>query len=114
MTCRPGSMIGRELIAGRTMGCSGPSALSTAGGSFACSLPKAITEPEKVMAPMMMPSPISKPRRWWMCPSGSVMPKSAGERKAPIATNTAARPTSEWNAATSCGIAVISMRWAIT
>ena len=49
-----------------------------------------------------------------MVPSALVMPKSAGLRKAPAATNTAAMPTSEWNAATSCGIAVISMRLAIT
>ena len=93
---------------------SGPSAFSTPCGSFACSLPKAITEPEKVMAPITMPSPISKRERWWMWPSAPVMPKSAGERKAPTATNTAARPTSEWNAATSCGIAVISIRCATT
>ena len=49
-----------------------------------------------------------------MWPSGPVMPKSPGDRKAPTATNTAARPTSEWNAATSCGIAVISIRCATT
>ena len=63
IACRPGSMIGLELIAGRMMPISGPSALSTLGGSFACSLPKAITEPEKVMAPMMMPRPISSRER---------------------------------------------------
>ena len=105
-------MIGLELIAGRMMPINGPSALSTPGGSLACSLPKAITEPEKVMAPMMIPRPISRRDRWWMWPSASVMPKSAGDRKAPTATNTAARPTSEWNAATSCGMAVISIRFA--
>ena len=47
ITCRPGSMIGLELIAARMMPISGPSALSTLGGSFACSLPKAITEPRR-------------------------------------------------------------------
>ena len=31
---------------------------------------------------------------------------------APVATNTAARPTKLWKAATSCGIAVISIRLA--
>ena len=37
---------------------------------------------------------------------------AAIERRA--ATSTAARPTSEWNAATSCGMAVMAMRRAIT
>ena len=39
------------------------------------------------------------------------MPNASGAiRSAAAATNTAARPTSEWNAATSCGSAVIWMR----
>ena len=42
------------------------------------------------------------------------MPKASGAFSAPAATNTAARPTSEWNAATSCGSAVIWMRRATT
>jgi hypothetical protein len=41
------------------------------------------------------------------------MPKASGFTKAAAATSTAARPTSEWNAATSCGIAVIWMRRAV-
>ena len=66
------------------------------------------------MAPMMVPSPISSSETPWMLPSGSVMPKSCGLMKAPVATKTAARPTSEWKAATSCGIAVMAMRLAMT
>ena len=38
------------------------------------------------------------------------MPNASGAFSAAAATNTAARPTSEWNAATSCGSAVIWMR----
>ncbi len=45
---------------------------------------------------------------------GVPMPNASGAFSAPAATNTAARPTSEWNAATSCGSAVIWMRRAIT
>jgi hypothetical protein len=44
----------------------------------------------------------------------SAMSKATGFRKAAQATATAARPTSEWKAATSCGIAVIAMRRAVT
>ena len=42
------------------------------------------------------------------------MPKASGAKSAPDATSTAARPTSEWKKATSCGILVISMRRATT
>ncbi len=42
------------------------------------------------------------------------MPNAAGAFSAAAATNTAAKPTSEWNAATSCGSAVIWMRCATT
>ena len=42
------------------------------------------------------------------------MPNASGAFSAAAATNTAARPTSEWNAATSCGSAVIWMRSATT
>ena len=45
---------------------------------------------------------------------GAPMPKASGDTKAAAATNTAARPTSEWKAATSCGSAVIWMRRATT
>ncbi len=41
---------------------------------------------------------------------GTPMPNASGAFSAAAATNTAARPTSEWNAATSCGSAVIWMR----
>ena len=42
------------------------------------------------------------------------MPNASGAFSAAAATNTAAMPTSEWNAATSCGSAVIWMRCATT
>ena len=74
---------------------------------------KAMTEPVKVMAPMATPSDISTRLEPWMCP-GVPMPNAAGEYSAPAATSTAAMPTSEWKAATSCGILVIGTRWAIT
>jgi membrane peptidoglycan carboxypeptidase len=45
---------------------------------------------------------------------GMPMPKLCGEYIAAAATNTAARPTSEWKAATSCGSEVIWMRLAMT
>ena len=78
-----------------------------------CSLAKATTEPVKVMAPITVPRPISI-RLWvWILPA-TAMPKASGDRKAAAATNTAARPTSEWKAATSCGRAVILMRMATT
>ena len=38
------------------------------------------------------------------------MSNASGAFSADAATNTAARPTSEWNAATNCGRAVIWMR----
>jgi hypothetical protein len=74
-----------------------------------CSLAKATTEPVKVMAPIAVPSPISI-RLCILILPGVPMPKASGETKAAAATNTAARPTSEWKAATSCGRAVIWMR----
>ena len=70
------------------------------------SFKKAMTEPVKVMAPMATPSDISMRLAKWMAPR-SPMPKLSGACSAAAATNTAARPTSEWNAATSSGIAVI-------
>ena len=45
---------------------------------------------------------------------GVPMPNASGAFSAPAATKTAARPTSEWNAATSWGSAVIWMRRATT
>ena len=57
---------------------------------------------------MATPSDISI-RLWpWISP-GVPMPKASGALSAAAATHTAARPTSEWKAATSCGIAVIAI-----
>ena len=42
------------------------------------------------------------------------IPKLSGAYMAAAATMTAARPTSEWKAATSCGMAVMAMRRAVT
>ena len=78
-----------------------------------CSLAKATIEPVKVMAPITVPSPISI-RLCILILPGRPRPKASGETKAAAATNTAARPTSEWKAATSCGRAVIWMRMATT
>ena len=61
------------------------------------------------MAPITRPSDISISDWVWMAP-GTPMPNDAGALSADAATNTAARPTSEWNAATSCGSAVIWIR----
>ncbi len=69
-----------------------------------------MTEPDSVIAPMATPSPISTRLARRMPPSAPTMPKPLGSRKAAAATSTAARPTSEWKAATSCGIAVMAMR----
>ena len=75
----------------------------------ACSLANAIRLPENVIAPMARPSDIST--RLWVCMApGMPMLNACGAFSAAAATNTAARPTSEWNAATSCGNAVIWMR----
>ncbi len=78
-----------------------------------CSLAKAISEPEKVMAPITRPSDISINDWVWIAP-GTPIPNEAGAFSAEAATNTAARPTSEWKAATNCGKAVIWMRRATT
>ena len=76
---------------------------------------KAITSPEKVIAPIATPRPISIRLLTWIRPvAASVMPKASGLRKAAAPTATAARPTRLWNAATSCGIAVIAIRCAMT
>ena len=78
-----------------------------------CSFAKAINEPENVIAPIARPTDISTNDCRWICP-GDPMPNAAGAFIAAPATNTAARPTSEWNAATSCGNAVIWIRRATT
>jgi len=73
------------------------------------SLPKAITEPLKVMAPMAAPRNSSS-----RLPAGMgaplAMPSSmaAGSTTAATAMNTAARPIMLWKKATSSGILVIS------
>ena len=74
---------------------------------------KAMTEPVKVMAPMATPSasrsaPGRGCRRRCRCRS---FPARRWRRPPPC---TAARPTSEWKAATSCGIEVMAMRRAMT
>ncbi len=61
MTCRIGSRIGLPDM-------------------LPLSLRKAITEPEKVIAPIATPSPISIRLLMWMSPSGSAMPNASGFR----------------------------------
>ena len=78
------------------------------------SLANAMTEPEKVIAPMAAPSAISTRLIALICPAASAIPNASGESKAAAATSTAARPTRLWKAATSWGIAVIGMRRAMT
>ena len=75
------------------------------------SLPKAITEPENVIAPMNVPMKSSS-----LLPVGMTAgsPNAGGLLTAAIAISTAAMPTSEWKAATSSGICVICTRRAIT
>ena len=95
MTCRTGRMIGLPDMR--------PS-----------SFRKAMIEPVKVIAPMATPSDISTSA----C-AVDVAERADAEglrriERRRAATSTAARPTSEWKAATSCGIAVIGMRRAMT
>ena len=75
------------------------------------SLPNAITDPEKVIAPMNVPRKSSS-----LLPVGITAgnPNETGLLTAATAISTAARPTSEWNAATSSGICVICTRFAMT
>ncbi|MNS38235.1 hypothetical protein D3C72_704780 [compost metagenome] len=78
------------------------------------SLPKAITEPEKVMAPMAAPRNSSR-----RLPVGigslmaATMPIDCGSSTAAMAMNTAARPIMLCMKATSSGILVISTRLAM-
>ncbi len=71
------------------------------------SLPKAMTDPEKVIAPMKVPMNSSA-----LCSpvSGECNPIASGLFTAATAMKTAARPTSECIAATSSGICVICTR----
>ena len=72
------------------------------------SLPKAITEPLKVMAPMAAPSASSSRLPCGISPPLAAMPKAQGSTTAAIAMNTADRPIMLWKNATSSGILVIS------
>ena len=73
-----------------------------------------MTEPEKVIAPIATPSPISMRLALWISPvTTSKIPKAPGLRKAAAPTRTAAMPTRLWNAATSCGMSVIAIRRAM-
>jgi len=77
------------------------------------SLPKAITEPEKVIAPTKVPMNSSSRLPigiGWPC---STMLNAHGSATAAIAMNTAARPIIECMNATSSGILVISTRLAM-
>ena len=73
------------------------------------SLPKAMTDPENVIAPMKVPRNSSM-----RLPAGigSARLNAVGELTTAVAMSTAARPTSECIAATSSGICVISTRLA--
>ena len=78
------------------------------------SFPKAMTEPEKVIAPTKVPMNSSS-----RLPTGigwplGTMLKAQGSATAAIAMNTAARPIIECMKATSSGILVISTRCAIS
>ena len=74
MTWRAGSMIGAPDI-------------------LPFSLAKAMTDPEKVIAPMAAPSAISTRLTLRILPSAPRIPKASGLRKAATPTSTAARPT---------------------
>ena len=66
-----------------------------------------------MIAPIARPNDISTSDCRWMWPERRCR-TPPGAFSAAAATNTAAKPTSEWNAATSCGSAVIWMRRATT
>ncbi len=72
------------------------------------SLPQAMTEPLKVMAPMAAPRNSSKRFPLGMAWPLATMPKAQGSATAAMAMNTAARPIMLWKKATSSGILVIS------
>src|SRR5471030_3219310 len=72
------------------------------------SLPNAITEPEKVMAPTKVPMNSSMRLPKGSASPTAAMPKACGSDTAATAMQTAARPISECMAATSSGILVIS------
>ena len=76
------------------------------------SFKKAITEPEKVIAPTAAPIDISIKLASLIFP-GDPRLKAPGLINADIATNTAAKPTKLWKPATSSGIAVMGILYAI-
>ena len=76
------------------------------------SFKKAIMEPENVIAPTAAPIDISIKLPSLMFP-GCPRLKAKGFKKAAIATKTAAKPTRLWKPATSSGIAVIGILYAI-
>ena len=77
------------------------------------SLPKAMTEPLKVMAPMAAPKNNSRRLPAGMGVPLATMPNAQGSATAATAMNTAARPIMLCMKATSSGILVISTRCAI-
>ena len=72
------------------------------------SFKKAMTDPEKVMAPTAAPIDISIRLANLISP-GDPRLNAAGFINAEIATRTAAKPTKLWNPATNSGIAVIGI-----
>ena len=77
-----------------------------------CNFKKAITDPENVMAPTAAPIDISIKLPSFIFP-GVPKLKASGFKNAEIATKTAAKPTKLWNPATSSGIAVIGILYAM-
>ena len=73
---------------------------------------KAIIDPVKVTAPIAPPKDISIRLVILIFP-GKPKLNTSGLRKAEIATKTAAKPTKLWKPATSSGIAVIGILYAI-
>ncbi len=76
------------------------------------SFKKAIIDPVNVIAPIEAPKDISIKLATLIFPDDPKL-KTSGFKKAEMATNTAARPTKLWNPATSSGIAVIGILYAI-
>ena len=76
------------------------------------SFKKAIIDPENVIAPTAAPIDISIKLESLISP-GVPRLKACGFKKADIATKTAARPTRLWKPATSAGITVIGILYAM-
>ncbi len=77
------------------------------------SLPKAMTEPVNVIAPMKAPSASSTRLPPGIAPPFSVIANAHGSATAATAMKTAAKPIMLWKNATSSGIFVISTRLAM-